>query len=59
MQPITTRTVALTDVARLKAALQNAGVRFAVQCDTDAAVLVFRADDARVAADTIAAELAR
>ena len=57
--PTATRTIALTDAARLKAALTDAGVRVAVQIDGDDAQLIYLACDAQAAADAIAAELSR
>ena len=54
-----TRTIALTDAARIKTALTDAGVRVAIQIDGDDAQLIYLADDAQAAADAIAAELTR
>lgn len=59
MTKTTTRTVSLNDAARVKAALLAAGVRYAVQIDAEVAHLIYSLDDARVAADTITAELSR
>jgi hypothetical protein len=56
---IATRTVALTDAARFRFALQALGVRVAVQCDDDTATLIYSVADAQVVADVIADELSR
>ena len=57
--PIHTRQIATVDAARIREALRTAGVRHAIQIDGDCATLAFLSDDARAAADAIAAELSR
>ena len=54
-----TRTIGNNDAARIKAALMDAGVRYGEQRDGDNTTLIFLADDAQAAADTIAKELER
>ena len=54
-----TRTIDLSDTARIREALRTAGVRHAIQIDGDDAQMIVMADDARTAADAIAMELGR
>lgn len=55
----TTRQIGNQDVARIKAALIEAGVRYAEQRDRDTTTLIFLTEDGQAAADSIAKELAR